>query len=96
MKDDGSDLFLPNISEFGPWSGEILINGSPNVKFTALNLYIVFIGFKTWSWYIPTTTLYLFKFFYIKNLSDVKGPSILILFFFKNFIAGKIISFSSL
>ena len=81
MRDDGSDLFFPDISMFGPWSGEILRNGRPKVKLIALNLNKVLIGESTWSWYIPITESYLIIFFFKKKVSAGYGPSTLIPFF---------------
>ena len=67
--DEGSDLFLPIISKFGPWSGVILTKGSPNVIFIALNLKSVLAGVRTWSWYMPITTSNFFIFFFKKKVS---------------------------
>ncbi len=94
--DEASDLFLPIIILFGPWSGEILINGNPRVILIALKLYKVFNGVKTWSWYIPTATSYLLIFFFKKNVSAENGPSIFKFNLFKKLIAGIIVCFSSL
>ena len=47
MRLSGFDLFFPSILSLGPWSGEILINGNPNVILIASYSYKVFKGPST-------------------------------------------------
>ena len=93
--DEGSDWFFPYISKFGPWSGETLKKGKPIVILIASNLYNVFKGVKTWSWYMPTTTSNLSIFLLIKKVSAEKGPCKFNFLFFSKFIAGIMCSSSS-
>ena len=90
------DLFFPIIWLLGPWSGEILINGNPKVILIALKLNNVFIGVKTWSWYMPITISNFSIFFFKKKVSAGKGPDTWMFFFISIIIAGLIILSSSL
>ena len=87
----GSDLFFKNISIFGPWSGDILINGSPKVIFIALKPKIDFTGASTWSWYIPITTSNLFNLSFKKIVSAGYGPETLN--FFERYLIAVLLSY---
>ena len=54
-------MFFPNISLFGPWSGETLINGRPSVMLIALNLNIVKSGQSSFARYLKDLEVTIIK-----------------------------------
>ena len=72
------------------------MKGKPKVILIALYSNNVFIGAKTWSWYIPIITSKFFLFLFKNIVSAGKGPNTLIFYLTKYLIAGEISTVSSL